>query len=108
MDSPIKVIQPQGILNGITGNDLRREVSNLLDNGADMLLIDLKEVHFIDSSGLGSLVSAAQMVRTANAKLFVCSVSDQVRMLFELTKIDRVFQTFIDQEDCKRQVLTTS
>ncbi|MBD2299230.1 STAS domain-containing protein [Nostoc sp. FACHB-87] len=108
MDSTIKVIQPQGVLNGLTGNKLQHEVSNLLDNGADMLLIDLKEVHFIDSSGLGSLVAAAQMVKTAHAKLFVCSVSDQVNMLFQLTKINRVFQTFADQEDCKRQVLATS
>ncbi|ALF53695.1 sulfate transporter [Nostoc piscinale CENA21] len=108
MNSSIKIIQPQGILNGITGNELRREVSDLLDNGTDIVLIDLKEVNFIDSSGLGSLVSAAQMVRNTNAKLFVCSVSDQVKMLFELTKIDRVIQVFVDQDDFKRQVLTTS
>ncbi|GBE91709.1 STAS domain-containing protein [Nostoc cycadae] len=107
MSSKIEIIQPSGILNGISGNQLRREVSDLLDNGIEILLIDLKEVTFIDSSGLGSLVSAMQIAKTANAKLFVCSVSDQVRMLFELTKIDRVIQTFTDQDDFKQQVLTT-
>ncbi|BBD61245.1 anti-sigma-factor antagonist [Nostoc sp. HK-01] len=107
MSYKIEVIQPSGILNGISGNQLRREVSDLIENGVEILLIDLKEVNFIDSSGLGSLVSAMQIAKTANAKLFVCSVSDQVRMLFELTKIDRVIQTFIDQDDFKKQVLTT-
>ncbi|BAY14843.1 anti-sigma-factor antagonist [Anabaenopsis circularis NIES-21] len=107
MSSKIEIIQPSGILNGISGNQLRREVSDLIDNGVEILLIDLKEVTFIDSSGLGSLVSAMQIAKTANAKLFVCSVSDQVRMLFELTKIDRVIQTFTDQDDFKQQVLTT-
>ncbi|MBU7583526.1 MAG: STAS domain-containing protein [Nostoc sp. TH1S01] len=107
MSSRIEVIQPEGMLNGIRGNQLRCEVSNMLENGTDILLIDLKEVNFIDSSGLGFLVSAMQMARTANAKLFVCSVNDQVRMLFELTKIDRIVQSFADQDDFKRQVLTT-
>ncbi|MBE9207783.1 STAS domain-containing protein [Nostoc sp. LEGE 06077] len=107
MNSRIEIIQPSGILDGIKGNHLRREISDILEKGTDILLIDLKEVKFMDSSGLGSLVSAMQIAKTANTKLFICSVNDQVRMLFELTKIDRIFQTFIDQEDFKRQVLTT-
>ncbi|MGJ5630081.1 STAS domain-containing protein [Nostoc sp. CALU 1950] len=107
MSVSVKVLELSGILDGIRGNELRREVSNIVDNGADILLLDLKEVKFIDSSGLGALVSAMQMVRAANAKLFVCSVSDQVRMLFELTKMDRIFQTFADQDEFNRQVLAT-
>ncbi|QLE41843.1 STAS domain-containing protein [Nostoc sp. C052] len=105
MSLSVKILELSGILDGIRGNELRREVSDILLAGADVLLIDMKEVKFIDSSGLGSLVSAMQMVRSANGKLFVCSVSDQVRMLFELTKMDRIFQTFADQDDFNRQVL---
>ncbi|MBN3894033.1 MAG: STAS domain-containing protein [Nostoc sp. NOS(2021)] len=107
MKLSVTVLELSGILDGIRGNELRREVSNIVANGADILLLDLKEVKFIDSSGLGALVSAMQMVRTANGKLFVCSISDQVRMLFELTKMDRIFQTFADQDEFNRQVLTT-
>ncbi|MBE8969504.1 STAS domain-containing protein [Nostocales cyanobacterium LEGE 12452] len=105
MSLNVNVLELSGILDGIRGNQLRREVSDIFANGADILLLDMKEVKFIDSSGLGALVSAMQMARTANAKLFVCSISDQVRMLFELTKIDRVFQTFADQDEFNRQVL---
>ncbi|MEH2421212.1 MAG: STAS domain-containing protein [Nostoc sp.] len=107
MSLSVKVLEISGILDGIRGNELRREVSNIVDGGADILLLDLKEVKFIDSSGLGALVSAMQIVRTANGKLFVCSISDQVRMLFELTKMDRIFQTFADQDEFNRQVLAT-
>ncbi|MEH1873560.1 STAS domain-containing protein [Nostoc sp.] len=107
MNLSVSVLELSGILDGIRGNELRREISGILGNGADILLIDMKEVKFIDSSGLGALVSAMQMVRTANKKLFVCSISDQVRMLFELTKMDRIFQTFADQDEFNRQVLAT-
>ncbi|MEH1840919.1 MAG: STAS domain-containing protein [Nostoc sp.] len=107
MNLSVSILELSGILDGIRGNELRREISGLLTNGADILLIDMKEVKFIDSSGLGALVSAMQMVRNANRKLFICSISDQVKMLFELTKMDRIFQTFADQEEFNRQVLAT-
>jgi len=107
MKLSVTVLELSGILDGIRGNELRREVGNSVANGADILLLDLKEVKFIDSSGLGALVSAMQIVRNANGKLFICSISDQVRMLFELTKMDRIFQTFADQDEFNRQVLAT-
>jgi anti-anti-sigma factor len=107
MSLSVKVLELSGILDGIKGNELRREVSSVLVNGAEILLIDMKEVNFIDSSGLGALVSAMQMARNANAKLFVCSISAQVKMLFELTKMDRIFQTFADQDEFNRQILAT-
>ncbi|MDZ8187427.1 MAG: STAS domain-containing protein [Nostoc sp. ChiSLP02] len=106
MSSNVKVLELSGILDGIRGNELRREVSSIVENGANILLLDLKEVKFIDSSGLGALVSAMQIVRNANGRLCVCSINDQVRMLFELTKMDRIFQTFADQDEFNRQLLT--
>ncbi|OKH52210.1 sulfate transporter [Calothrix sp. HK-06] len=105
MNINVKILEPSGILDGIRGNQLRREISDIVANEAEIVLIDLKEVKFIDSSGLGALVSSMQMVRNANGKLFLCSVSDQVRMLFELTKMDRIFQVFDDQDEFHRQVL---
>ncbi|AVH62228.1 sulfate transporter [Nostoc sp. 'Peltigera membranacea cyanobiont' 213] len=107
MSLSVKVLELSGILDGIRGNELRREVSGIVANGADILLLDMKEVKFIDSSGLGALVSAMQITRNANTKLFICSIGDQVRMLFELTKMDRIFQTFADQDEFNRQVLAT-
>ncbi|MFN6486861.1 MULTISPECIES: STAS domain-containing protein [unclassified Nostoc] len=107
MSLSVEVLELSGILDGIRGNELRREVSSILANGTEILLIDMKEVKFIDSSGLGSLVSAMQMARNANAKLFVCSISAQVKMLFELTKMDRIFQSFADQDEFNREILAT-
>ncbi|MEA5623395.1 STAS domain-containing protein [Nostoc sp. UHCC 0251] len=105
MSLSVTVIELSGILDGIRGNELRREISGTVATGADILLLDMKELKFIDSSGLGALVSVMQMVRNANGKMFVCSLNDQVRMLFELTKMDRIFQVFTDQDEFNSQVL---
>lgn len=75
MNPIIKVIELSGILDGIKGDDLRRKVTIAMANKADIVLIDLKDVKFVDDSSLAALISAMQIVRNANGELFVCSVS---------------------------------
>ncbi len=107
MNDKITILEPSGTLNAVKGNEIRREIESLLKNGAEIALIDMKNVQFIDSSGLGALVAAMQFVRKSNKKLFVCSVNNQVKMLFELTKMDRIMQIIKDREEFDNQVLTT-
>ncbi len=102
-----EVVRPNGILDGTQAIQLRQEISQRLDKTAEIILIDLQEVTFIDSSGLGALVSALKMVRTRGGKLFICSINDQVRMLFELTSMDRVFKVYKDESTFKNEVTAT-
>ncbi|GAX35878.1 STAS domain-containing protein [Nodularia sp. NIES-3585] len=105
MNPTVKILEPSGILNAAKGNELRREITNITSTGADIVLIDLKDVNFIDSSGLGALVSAMQAVKQTNAKLFICSVNDQVKMIFELTKMDRILKIFATRDEFNSHVL---
>ncbi|GAX42735.1 anti-sigma-factor antagonist [Tolypothrix sp. NIES-4075] len=73
MNSRVKVIEPSGILDSVKGNQLSREVSEIVAKKVDIVLIDLKDIKFVDSSGLGALILSMQMVRNANGELFVCS-----------------------------------
>ncbi|MBD2744790.1 STAS domain-containing protein [Coleofasciculus sp. FACHB-1120] len=104
MSSAVKVVQPSGLLDGMKGNQLRRDISDVVASGANIVLIDLQDVTFMDSSGLSSLISAQRMVRTAGGKLFLCSINDQAKMLFELTKMNRVFEMFTDREEFNSQI----
>jgi anti-anti-sigma factor len=105
MNPTVKVVQPSGILDGIIANQLRNEISHVVSTGADIVLIDMQDVKFIDSSGLGTLVSALKTVRAAGGKLFICSLNDQVRMIFELTRMDRIFENFADRNEFNRKVM---
>ena len=62
MSSDVQVLQPQGILDGTKASEFRKEISNLVDKGAKTILIDFKDVSFMDSSGLGALVLALKTV----------------------------------------------
>lgn len=106
MSSIVKIVQPSGILDGISVNQLRREISDLVEKGADIVLVDFQDVTFMNSSGLGALVSTLKVVRSAGSELFICSLSDQLRMIFQLTKMDRVFKTFANQDEFEQKVVS--
>ncbi len=97
MDLGVHVIEPSGILDGTQTNAFRQQVTVALEKGTKVLLIDLKDITFVDSSGLGVLVACLKNARTAGSKMYICSINDQIRMLFELTSMDRVFEIFQDR-----------
>ncbi len=104
MSSTVKVVQPSGILDGVAVNQLRRDISDIVENGADIVLIDLQDVTFMNSSGLGALVSILKNVRSAGSELFICSLSEQVKIIFQLTKMDRVFKIFATRDEFEQKV----
>jgi anti-anti-sigma factor len=108
MSPVVKVVQPSGILDGTKAGQFRQEISNLVDSGVDVVLIDFQDVTFMDSSGLGALVLALKTVRAAGGKLFICSVNEQIRMLFELTSMDRVFDIYPNREEFENALLSTN
>lgn len=108
MSSAVKVVQPKGILDGTQAGDFRQEVTDLVKSGADIILIDFKDVTFMDSSGLGALVLALKTVRADGRKMYICSVNEQIKMLFDLTSMDKVFDIFPTREDFESEVLSTT
>jgi len=105
-DMTYEVVRPKGILDGTQAIQLRTNINKQLEK-AKIILIDLQDVTFIDSSGLGALVSALKTVRSKGSKLFICSINDQIRMLFELTSMDRVFEVYNSEKDFKEQRMPT-
>lgn len=99
MKPNFQVIRPSGILDSTQAHQFRSEVSEAVDQGSRVILIDLKDVTFMDSSGLAALVLALKTVRSVNGKFCVCSINDQVKMLFELTSMTRVFEIFENPEE---------
>jgi anti-sigma B factor antagonist len=60
------------------------------------LLVDLQNVRFLDSKGLSALVAVLKIVSAHQGKLFLCALQESVRLLFDITKMDRAFTIFED------------
>lgn len=77
----------------IVGNrqELKTLVQEGLDRGERKFLIDCSRTGYIDSSGLGALVTLSKKVREANGDLRIAGLNEDLRALFELTKLDMLF-----------------
>ena len=87
----VTVVQVDGQL--IVGNrhELKDLIQSGLDGGERKLLIDFSRTGYIDSSGLGALVSISKRIREAGGELRLAGLNDDLRSLFELTKLDTLF-----------------
>lgn len=108
MEANIRILEPTGILDGTQAEAFRQEVDAALEEGVNTLLIDLSNITFVDSSGLGILVVVLKKVRACGKSMYVCSINDQVKMLFELTSMDRVFEVLPDRDAFLEKVAKTS
>jgi anti-anti-sigma factor len=83
-----------------SGNEKRfkKEVIPILEPNSKVVL-DLSEVDFIDSSGLGVLLSCYRHVGAAGGDLRLCNLNEQVRTLFELVRMHRVFDIYDTREE---------
>jgi len=86
-------------LDAHNSGELKTELNRLFEGGTVNLVIDLKEVLFIDSSGLGVLVSAFKNASTRNGSIKLSGLQTQVKSMFELTRLHRVFDIFSTADD---------
>ena len=98
-DNGVTVIAPTGRLDVAGAPALKNAVSEAVKNGQPRLVIDLEGVSFVDSTGLGSVIAALKQVRTSKGDLRLAAPNQQVRVVLELTTLDRVFPYFATVED---------
>lgn len=72
--------------------DLKEEVLRRLERGDRKFVFDFDRTGFIDSSGLGALVSLSKKVREEEGELRLAGLNEELRTLFELTRLDTLFQ----------------
>lgn len=81
-------------LDAHNSDELKIEMNRLFESGTKDLLVDLKEVRFVDSSGLGVLISGYKNASTRQGSIKLCSLQAQVKSMFELTRLHRVFDIY--------------
>jgi anti-sigma B factor antagonist len=77
----------------IVGNrqELKQQVIDALDGGGRKFVVDFSRTGYIDSSGLGVLVSLSKKIREQGGDLRLAGLNEDLQTLFELTKLDTLF-----------------
>jgi anti-sigma B factor antagonist len=85
------VLRVAGELDAATGPVLRSRLVELVDEGVRHIVLDLGDVPFLDSSGLGVLVTGLKRLRIAGGTLRLAGCRPPVRAVLKITSLDRVF-----------------
>lgn len=89
----------QGEIDFQTTADLRRELLKLSSRRSPKILIDLKKVSYIDSSGLAAFVELFQSTKSYGGKIAFFNLSEGVRDIFRISKLDLVFPLAANEKE---------
>jgi anti-sigma B factor antagonist len=92
----VEVLSLEGRLDASSARDVKEKVGSLSRENRINLVMDMAGVDFIDSSGLGSLVSVLRTVNKLGGDIKISALQDQVRAVFELTRLHRIFAIYDD------------
>lgn len=98
-DNGVTVIAPTGRLDVAGAPALKDAISEVAQNGPPRVVIDMEGVSFVDSTGLGSVIAALKQIRSKEGELRLAAPNQQVRVVLELTTLDRVFPYYATVEE---------
>jgi anti-sigma B factor antagonist len=87
------------LLMGETDEALRKKIKEFVDGDKSKILLNLSEVPYMDSAGLGGLVSCFTTVNNKNGKLKLVGLTTRLQDLLSITKLLTVFETFDNEEE---------
>ncbi|MBD3217086.1 MAG: anti-sigma factor antagonist [candidate division Zixibacteria bacterium] len=93
------VFHLKGRLDLTSSSELKEKVKEHLEQGKVNILLNMAQVDFINSSGLGTLVSTLKEVRTANGRIALCSLAPYVQEIFEITQLSHIFDIFPGEKE---------
>lgn len=90
-------------LDASVSSQFKEDLQTLISQGTHKILLDFSQVDFIDSSGLGALVS---LLKSLNGKgeLALCSLNSNIQGMFKLTRMDKIFTLGADQSSTLQQM----
>jgi anti-sigma B factor antagonist len=87
----VTMVTVEGQLIVANRQELKQAIQDALEAGARRFVLDFTDTAYIDSSGLGALVSINRRVRDLGGELRLAGLNEDLRSLFQLTKLDTLF-----------------
>jgi anti-sigma B factor antagonist len=88
------VVAPKGDLDLASADPLRRALAALIERQQARLVVDLRQVLYIDSSGLGVLVAAMKQARAAGGDVRLCGLQLDVHAIFEMARLAKIMDIY--------------
>lgn len=90
-DKNIWVVIPEGEIDIYTSPKLKEKLSEALEDKKTDILMDCEKLDYVDSTGLGALISILKTIRNNDNNIYMENVKPNIRKLFNITELDKVF-----------------
>jgi len=81
------------VIDASSAGDFKGQLVTWIQKGQTRVLLDLSSIEFIDSSGLGVIISLLKLL-AGKGDICLCGIRDSVMSLFKLTRMDRIFRIY--------------
>jgi anti-sigma B factor antagonist len=95
------VVTPTGRLTSVSAPALRDQLRALVEGGQGLVVVDMSDVDFIDSSGLGALISGLKAARQSGGDLRIVAPCAQVTTVLELTNLNQVLKSYDSVDEAR-------
>ena len=95
----VKVVLCHEVLEASQFPKFKNEIDRLIQSGRKILLLDFSKLAFLNNSELMAVVALVKLVKASPCMLLISSMSDRVRILFELTGLEQIFQYLPSPEE---------
>ncbi len=94
----VAILSINGEVDMFSSPQARNAIMELVKKRVPRVIVELSEVSYMDSSGVATLIEGLQLCQKYNGLLVVAGLRDNVREVFELTRLDKIFQIYPDVE----------
>lgn len=88
------VVETRGEVTVFTSPDLREALGRIAEGGCGIVVVDLSGTAYVDSSGVATFVEALRTIRDRGGEMRLAGISDRVRGVFEIARLDTVFAMY--------------
>ena len=105
----VAILSLNGRLDLASGATLKEQVKRLVEKETTQIHLTLADVEFINSSGLGALVSIMKEIRILKGRLSLSNLASYVQEIFEITQLSHIFEIYATDEEAlaSRQAVPT-
>lgn len=86
--------------------DFKTKLVDMINEGHHLMILNLSQVEFMDSSGLGCLISILKLLATHQGNLALYNVQEPVKRIFTLTRLNQVFSIYSTEEEAMQFLKT--
>lgn len=94
LDAKLTIIKPSGHINAANAVEFQQQLTNAIASQPNGVLVDMHQVESLDSAALMALVSALRLALSLKRRFSLCAIDPALRIMFELTQLDRAFEIF--------------